>query len=64
MIRICPNCSHVEIEKIKCIVGDSNVDVGCIGECGTEFKAYVKDELIEANSAEELIETIKTMVKI
>lgn len=59
MIRICPNCCNVDIEKIKAIVGEDMVEEGCIGECGNEFLAYVDDELIEASSAEELIETIK-----
>ena len=47
MIRICRYCSNVDIDAIKTIVGDENVEVGCIGQCGQKFVAYINDELIE-----------------
>lgn len=59
MINICPNCSNVDIEKIQLLVGEDNVELGCIGQCGQEFVALVNDELIEASSEEELIAEIK-----
>lgn len=59
MINICPNCSNVDIEKIQLLVGEDNVELGCIGQCGQEFVALVNDELIEATSEEELIAEIK-----
>ena len=59
MIRICPYCSNVNIEEIKILVGDDNVEEGCIGQCGQEFVAYVNDELIETSSEEELLDYIR-----
>lgn len=59
MINICPNCSNVDIEKIQLLVGEDNVELGCIGQCGQEFVSMVNDELIEASSEEELIAEIK-----
>lgn len=59
MVNICPNCSNVDIEKIQLLVGEDNVELGCIGQCGQEFCALVNDELIEASSEEELIDEIK-----
>lgn len=59
MINICPNCSNVDIEKLQLLVGEDNVELGCIGQCGQEFVAMVNDELIEASSEEELISEIK-----
>jgi uncharacterized protein YuzB (UPF0349 family) len=59
MINICPNCSNVDIEKIQLLVGEDNVELGCIGQCGQEFVAIVNDELIEASSEEELLAEIK-----
>lgn len=59
MVNICPNCSNVDIEKLEAIVGEDNIELGCIGQCGLEFVAMVDDELIEASSEEELLEEIK-----
>lgn len=59
MINICPNCSNVDIEKLQLLVGEDNVELGCIGQCGQEFVALVNDELIEATTEEELIAEIK-----
>ena len=59
MIRIWRYCSNVDIDAIKTIVGDENVEVGCIGQCGQEFVAYINDELIETSTEEELFDYIK-----
>ena len=45
--------ANVDIDAIKTIVGDENVEVGCIGQCGQEFVAYINDELIETSTEEE-----------
>jgi len=58
MIRICPDCSNVDIDKLEKL-GEEIVEE-CIALCGTEYVAYIgDDELIEAESEEELIEKIK-----
>ena len=59
MIRVCGYCSNVDIDAIKTLVGDENVEVGCIGQCGQEFVAYINDELIETSTEEELLDYIK-----
>ena len=51
--------TNVDIDAIKTIVGDENVEVGCIGQCGQEFVAYINDELIETSTEEELLDYIK-----
>ncbi len=33
MIRVCPNCSNVDVNKLKTLVGEENVKTGCIGQC-------------------------------
>lgn len=62
MIQICPNCSNIDLDELINIFPDEEVIVGCIGMCGTPFAAYVNDVLIEAESGEDLIETIKSLV--
>ncbi|CDM67280.1 Hypothetical protein CM240_0101 [Clostridium bornimense] len=64
MIRICPFCSDVDIEELKEIVGEENVDEGCIGMCGQSHVAYFDDELIEAISEESLIEALKERLEL
>ena len=59
MIRVCGYCSNGDIDAIKTIVGDENVEVGCIGQCGQKFVAYINDELIETSTEEELLDYIK-----
>ena len=59
MVKICENCSCVVIDKVKELVGEDNVQVGCIGRCGTPYVALVNREEVLCDSEEELLEEIK-----
>lgn len=32
-VRVCRRCSNVDIDKLKKIIGEENVKVGCVGAC-------------------------------
>ncbi len=58
MIRVCSNCSNVDIEILTDKVGDSQVEVGCLGECGQHSDSvfgYVDDEFVIEASEEAFI---------
>ena len=63
MIRICDNCSSVIIDKVKEIAGADNVQVGCIGRCGTPYVCLVDTEELSCDSEEEFYEALKAKVK-
>ena len=49
MIRICPFCSNVDVNKVKAIVGEENVKTGCIGQCRAfkkEAVGFINGELV------------------
>ena len=49
MIRVCSNCSNVDIEILIEKVGTSQVEVGCLGECGQHSDSvfgYVDDAFV------------------
>lgn len=39
LVRICPSCSNVDVDKLKKIIGEENVNIGCVSACRKE-KAY------------------------
>ena len=59
MIKICPKCSRVNIDKVIKIVGEDNVIKGCIGRCGTPYIALINYKAYEADSEEEFLEHIE-----
>lgn len=64
MIRVCPTCSNVDVDKLEELVPD-NVEVECIGECGQhEGKSFgfINDELVIKDSEEEFFEAVKAML--
>lgn len=32
-VRVCPFCSKVDINKLKKVVGEKNVSIGCVSAC-------------------------------
>ena len=48
-----------DMEKLKALVGENNVDDNCIAQCGDEFTAFINDELVQANSEEEFFAMVK-----
>ncbi|MGL5313886.1 MAG: hypothetical protein ACRC92_11630 [Peptostreptococcaceae bacterium] len=59
MIKVCPACSGMNIEELKKALLGREIDEVCIGECGSEYTAYVGDDLITADSQEDFIEKCK-----
>lgn len=37
MIRVCPYCSNINVDKLKKTIGEENVKTGCIGACRSFF---------------------------
>ncbi|MBP2627056.1 MAG: hypothetical protein H6Q68_1767 [Firmicutes bacterium] len=63
MVRVCPTCSNVDIDKLEKLV-PGNLEVECIGECGQhEDKSfgYINDELVIEDTEEEFFESVKSM---
>ncbi|HSQ90378.1 DUF1450 domain-containing protein [Romboutsia sp.] len=62
MIRVCPYCSNVDVNKLKEIAGEENVKTGCIGACRSfskEAVAKIDKELVIKQSEEELFKLCK-----
>ena len=62
MVRVCPYCSNIDLEKLKSEIGEDNVVKGCIGLCGVykkESVGKIKGELVIKQTPEEFIEAIK-----
>ncbi|GFZ30786.1 hypothetical protein CSC2_13120 [Clostridium zeae] len=62
MIKVCPNCSGVDVEELKKSVGEENLYLGCIGLCGQNTGksfGYINDQLVIKDSSEEFIEAVK-----
>ena len=60
MIRVCPNCTDVDIDKLEELV-PGNLEVECIGECGQhegKFFGYINDELVIKETEEEFFEEV------
>jgi len=62
MIRVCSVCSNVDIDKLRDVVFEEDIEVGCIGECGLhdgKIFGYIDNELIIKDNHEEFIEAIR-----
>ena len=59
MIKLCPACSGMSVEELKEALLGREIEEFCIGECGSEFTAYVGDDLVTADSQEDFIERCK-----
>ena len=35
-VRVCPFCSKVDINKLKKIIGEENISIGCVSACRKE----------------------------
>ena len=35
-VRVCPFCSKVDIDKLKSVIGEENVNMGCVSACRKE----------------------------
>lgn len=61
-IRVCPFCSNVNIDKVKKIVGEENVNAGCVGACRkdkTQFFGRINGVYVMTKTEEEFLEECK-----
>lgn len=35
-VRVCPLCSNVNIDKLKNLIGEENISLGCVSACRKE----------------------------
>lgn len=62
MIRVCPYCSNVNVDKLKKTIGEESVKTGCIGACrsfSNESVARIGGELVIKQTEEEFLEFVK-----
>ena len=65
MIRVCPYCSNINVDKLKKTVGEENVKTGCIGACRSfskEAVGKIDGELVIKQTEEEFLELAKKHV--
>lgn len=66
MIRVCPNCSRINIDRLKEKAGSENVKVGCTGICkkkpGKSF-GYINNTLVITETDDEFISKAVESVK-
>ena len=39
LVRVCPFCSNIDVDKLRKIIGEENVKIGCVSACRKE-KSY------------------------
>lgn len=62
MIRVCPFCSNVDVNKIKELVVEENVKTGCIGQCRAfkkEAVGFIDGELVIKENEELFLKELK-----
>ena len=62
MIRVCPYCSNINVDKLKKTIGEENVKTGCIGACRSFFKVavwYLIGDLVIKLTEDEFLEDAK-----
>ncbi|MFI3209502.1 MAG: DUF1450 domain-containing protein [Peptostreptococcaceae bacterium] len=62
MIKACPYCSNVDVNKLKEVFGEENVKTGCIGNCrayDSEANVLQDGELIIKENMDELVEYLQ-----
>jgi len=64
MVRVCPDCSNVDLDKLGKLVPADNLEVECIGECGQhggQSFGCINDELVITDTEQEFFESVKSM---
>lgn len=65
MIRVCPYCSNINVDKLKNTIGEENVKTGCIGACRSfskEAVGKINGELVIKQTEEEFFEDAKDYI--
>lgn len=62
MIRVCPYCSNIDVNKLREIAGKENVKTGCIGACRSfskEAVGKIDGQLVIKQNEDEFIKLCK-----
>ena len=66
MIRVCPYCSNINVDKLKKTIGEENVKTGCIGACRSfskEAVGKINGELVIKQTEDEFLEVYEIDIK-
>lgn len=61
-IRVCSFCSNVDIDKLKKIIGEENVNTGCVSACRkdkTQFFGRINGAYVMTKTEEEFFDECK-----
>lgn len=61
MIRVCPYCSNIDVNKLKEVAGEENVKTGCIGACrafSKEAVGKIDGELVIKQTQDEFFKIV------
>jgi hypothetical protein len=61
MIRVCSACSNVDMDKLRDVVFEEDLEIGCIYECGEhddKVFGYIDDKLIIKDNEEDFIKAV------
>ena len=61
-VRVCPFCSNVDIDKLKKMIGEENVNIGCVGACRkdkTQFFGRINGVYVMTKTEEEFLDECK-----
>ena len=61
-VRVCPFCSKVDIDKLKAVIGEENVNTGCVSACRkekTQFLGRINGVYIMTENEEEFFDECK-----
>jgi uncharacterized protein YuzB (UPF0349 family) len=59
MVKVCCCCSKVDVDQLKSQLGEENVEVGCLENCGPkEGSSFgeINGEMVVVSSSDEFIE--------
>ncbi len=65
MIRMCDNCSNVDLEQLKAVAKGVEIEVGCMGQCGMhmdEASVLIDDELFVAEDETALLKVVQSKI--
>ena len=63
MIKVCPECSMVDMDALKSAFGEDQLEFGCVEQCqGFDGKSFglLNGELVIAENTAAFIEAVKT----
>lgn len=62
LVRVCPSCSNVDVDKLKKTIGEENVKIGCVSACRKEkahFFGRINGAYVMTKTQEEFFDQCK-----